>query len=171
MSNLFDRILKENIAALFPDLSKKLLGIEVVYSEELKDKLQCTNEREADFLRKVITKEGEELIIHLEFQASDDVTMLERMQLYHVLVKQKYRLPVRQYVIYIANTPSKMRTQLIPEEIYKGFELVDMQQITYQSLLDSNVLEEVVLAILGDFEQENQEEVLQKILSRLEKLS
>mgnify|MGYP001093442448 CR=1 FL=1 len=171
MSNLYDRILKENIVTLLPKLSKKLLGIEIVKSEELKDKIQRTNEREADFLRKVITKTGEELIIHLEFQASDDATMLKRMQLYHALITHKYPLPIRQYVIYIANTLPKMRTQLNKEEVFTGFELIDLRHIAYQDLLESDIPEEVVLAILGDFQEENQEAVLQKILKRLDKLS
>ena len=100
MSKLFDKILKENIAAVFPSLSKKLLGIEVASSEELKDKLQRTTEREADFLRKVITTNNEALIVHLEFQTNDDQQIIERMRVYHALISQRYQLPVKQYVVY-----------------------------------------------------------------------
>ena len=171
MSNFFDRILKENIEAVFPNLSKKLLGIEIAHSEALKDKLQRTTEREADFLRKIVTPDGDEFIIHLEFQATNDQEMLHRMQLYHALITQKYRLPVRQFVIYIGRSLPQMRTQLKPEEVFKGFELINMQLIDYQQLLQSKVPEEVVLAILGDFDSEDQETALQRILQRLDKLS
>lgn len=112
MSKLFDKILKENIAAVFPSLSKKLLGIEVASSEELKDKLQRTTEREADFLRKVITTNNEALIVHLEFQTNDDQQIIERMRVYHALISQRYQLPVKQYVVYLGKKASKMRTKL-----------------------------------------------------------
>ena len=171
MSNFFDRILKENIHEVFPNLSKKLLGIEIAHSEELKDKLQRTTEREVDFVRKITTPDGDKFIIHLEFQTVDDKEMLQRMQLYHALITQKYRLPVRQFVIYIGEKKPQMRTQFTSEEVFKGFELVNMQLINYQQLLQSNVPEEVVLAILGDFDLENQENVLKHILERLDKLS
>ena len=171
MSNLFDKILKENIEAVFPSLSKKLLGIEIVSSEELKDKLQRTTEREADFLRKVVTTNNEEFIIQLEFQTTDDLKMLERMRVYHALITQRYRLPIKQYVIYLARKAPKMRTQLDWSEIYTGYELIDMQKIAYQDLLNSDILEEVVLAVLGDFQGEGQMAVLHQILGRLSKLS
>ncbi len=56
-------------------------------------------------------------------------------------------------------------------KIYTGFELIDMQKIAYQDLLNSNISEEVVLAVLGDFKEEEQTLVLQRILARLSKLS
>ena len=171
MSNFFDKILKENIAAIFPNLSKKLLGIEIVHSEELKDKLQKTTEREADFLRKIKTSNGDEFIVHLEFQTTDDKEMLYRMRVYHALITQKYRLPVRQFVIYLGEKAPQMRNQFTLEEMFMGFELINMQLINYQQLLQSNVPEEVVLAVLGDFDLDNQEIVLQRILERLDKLS
>jgi hypothetical protein len=56
MANKYDRILKENIKSLVPFLVKHILGLNVVELQEMKDKLQVTLEREADFVQKVITE-------------------------------------------------------------------------------------------------------------------
>ncbi|MEY4905813.1 MAG: hypothetical protein RLZZ292_3628, partial [Bacteroidota bacterium] len=69
MANKYDRILKENIQPIIPFLIKHILGLEVTQLEEMKDKLQVTMEREADFIQRV--KTGNPLtdyIIQIEFQ-------------------------------------------------------------------------------------------------------
>jgi hypothetical protein len=53
MPNQFDRIFKENIEALFHFFAARE-GVKIEKSEEIKDKIQATVEREADFVRKII---------------------------------------------------------------------------------------------------------------------
>jgi len=171
MAQKYDRLIKENIAAIFPSLSKKYLGIEVAKSEPIKEKLQQTIEREADFLQKVTTIKGEELMVHLEFQSTDHPKMLERMQLYYTLLKQKYDLPIRQFVIYLGQKPSKMRTELAPSEVFTGFELIDLQTVDYQSFLKANIPEEVLLAVLSNFATQDAPTILAQIIQRLQELS
>ena len=80
MSQDFDKIFKQNIASLLIPMAKKILGIEIVHNEQMKDKLQTTIEREPDYLSLIETKEGKKYILHLEFQTSNDDKMLYRMQ-------------------------------------------------------------------------------------------
>ena len=171
MAQDYDKILKENIGELFLILSKKYLKVEIKHSEELKDKLQTTLEKEADFLRKVETPQGEQLIVHLEFQTSDEKHMVYRMQEYYAILQKKYQLPIRQFVIYVGEKPPQMRTQLNQHEIFTGFELMNLKEIHYTQLLDSNIPEEVILAILGDFNNQTSEKVLRQIIVKLQKLS
>ena len=171
MANDYDKIFKENIQAIFPSLSRRYLGIEVAKSEPIKDKIQKTIEREADFLQKVTTTSGEQLIVHLEFQSNDDPKMLERMRLYHALIKQKYDFLIRQFVIYLGKKPSTMQTQLRPSEIFTGFELLDLQTFDYRDLVKADVPEEVILAILSNFDEEEASTVLIQIIQRLKELS
>ncbi len=84
MSQDFDKIFKENIAALLIPLAKKLLGIDIVHSEEMKDKLQTTIEREPDYLSLIETNDGKKYVLQLEFQTSNDDKMLLRMQEYYI---------------------------------------------------------------------------------------
>ncbi|MDX2302735.1 MAG: hypothetical protein NW226_08035 [Microscillaceae bacterium] len=58
----YDKILKENIGQFFLALSEKYFGIAIAHTEEIKDKLQTTLEKEADFLRIIYTPAGEKLI-------------------------------------------------------------------------------------------------------------
>ncbi|EAY28438.1 RpnC/YadD family protein [Microscilla marina] len=167
MSNQYDKIFKENVGEFFLSLSETYLNIKVEKSEELKDKLQTTLEREADFLRKITTPQGEQMIVQLEFQTNDEQGMVERMQLYFAILQQKYKLSIRQFVIYVGNKPPKMRTRLNPEEIFTGFELLDLSQIKYKQWLASNIPEEILLAVLGDFQQADALQVLKQIISRL----
>ena len=171
MAQDYDKILKENIGELFLVLSKKYLRVEIKHSEELKDKLQTTLEKEADFLRKVETPQGEQLIVHLEFQTSDEKQMVYRMQEYFAILQKKYQLPVRQFVIYVGEKLPQMRTELSRNEVFTGFELMNLKEIHYTQLLDSNIPEEVILAILGDFNNQTSEKVLRQIIVKLQKLS
>lgn len=167
----YDKILKENIGEFFLVLSEKYLGISIQKSTELKDRLQTTLEKEADFLRIVETKNKEKFILHLEFQTHNESDMIYRMQEYHAILQKKYTLPVKQIVIYLGKRKPSMRTKLDKEELFSGFELSNLQEINYASVLDSNIPEEIMLAILCDFKEENVESVLTKIIDRLQTLS
>lgn len=171
MTQEYDKTIKEGIAETFPNLSKKLLGIEVVQSQPLKDKLQRTTERETDFLQKVITTQGEELIVHLEFQTTDHPKMLERMQLYHALISEKYDLPIAQFVIYLGQNRSKMRSQLPPSRVFNGYTLIEVHELDYYYFLESDIPEDVILAVLGNFDIENAHTILNKIIQRLKELT
>ncbi len=171
MANDYDKILKENIASLFLPLSEKYLGIRIRRSEELKDKLQTTIEKEPDFIRIVETDTRERFILHLEFQTVDEDGMIYRMQEYYGLLRRKYALSIRQFVIYLGQKPSRMQTTLAPEEIFAGFTLRSLREYSHQSLLASDVPEEIILTILSDFEGKRPVEVLKKILSKLKEIN
>jgi hypothetical protein len=167
----YDKILKENVGEFFLSLSKKYLGLDIVKSEELKDKLQTTLEKEADFLRIIQTVSGEKFILHLEFQTANEKDMIYRMQEYFAILQKKFQLPVKQFVIYLGQGQVTMRTSLPKEEIFTGFELKNLSQLDYQTVLYSDIPEEIILAILCDFKQEEIQVVLHKIITRLQALS
>jgi hypothetical protein len=170
LANDYDKILKENITSLLLPLTEKYLGIKIKDSRELKDKLQITIEKEPDFIRIVKTDKEEEFILHLEFQTQDEEGMIYRMQEYFGLLRRKYQLPVKQFVIYLGGKKSTMQTQLAPEEIFTGFSLKSLRDYSYENLLDSQVPEEIVLAILSDFNKQKPVEVIRQILSKLKEI-
>ncbi len=170
MSNDYDKILKENIATVFLPLAEKYLGIRIGKTEELKDKLQTTIEKEPDFIRVVETDGGEKFILQLEFQSMDEEGMVYRMQEYYGLLRRKYQLPVRQFVVYLGRKPSKMQTRLAPDEVFEGFTLTSLRDYSYERLVASDVPEEIILAILSDFGGKKPAEVLKRILGKLKEL-
>jgi len=150
----YDKILKENIAQIFLPLLEKFTGIKIAKSEELKDKVQRTLEREPDFLRKVEDHNGSRYIIQLEFQSSDDSNMVYRMAEYKALLQRKYQIPVKQFVIYLGQKKPKMRTELQRDEQIIGFSLHNVHEIEPQTLTQSNIPEELILTILSNFKSQ-----------------
>ena len=150
----FDKILKENIEAVFLPLAEKMLGISIKETFEVKDNLQTTIKRETDFLKRVIDHEGKEFILHVEFQTTNDPKMIYRMAEYKAILLRKYQIPVRQVVIYLGSEKANMRTQLPEEEQITGFELQDIKNLSFQSTLDSDIPEEIILSILTDYKKQ-----------------
>lgn len=143
----FDKIIKQNIEAIFLPLVERLLGIKISHAVALSEKIQTTIEREPDFLKKVIDQYQQEFILHLEFQSTDEAKMVYRMAEYKAILQRKYEMPVRQYVIYLGIKQPKMRTEL----------------------MESEVPEEIILSILTDYPAADSELVIQKIIVSLQK--
>lgn len=61
-----------------------------------------------------------------------------------------------------------MVTQLPPGEVFSGFALRSLKDYSFESLLDSQVPEEIILAVLADFKKHKPAEVLKRILARLQ---
>jgi predicted transposase/invertase (TIGR01784 family) len=173
MANHYDRIFKENIEPMIPFIARKLFGLEMFKeSEDLKDKLQYTLEKEADYLQRIIHQNpADDYILHVECQVKDDKEMLSRMLLYRAIIFHKFKLPVKQLVFYIGQGNSKMESLLTQNDLSYNFHLRDISQFNYENFIESNVPEEVLLAILANFEGANPEIVIQKILQRLQQLS
>ena len=170
--NIYDRIFKENIEPLIPFLFEKVLHLyDVRKTEELKDKLQITLERETDYIRKVVF-DGEawrNYILQIEIQTTDDLEMVFRMILYYSILCYKYRLPVKQFVLYLGDKqPPSMATVLSHENLFYKFTLIDIRTIGYEHFLNSQQPEEVILAILGDMHGKAPEVVINEILLKLQ---
>ena len=166
----FDRILKENIAALFTPLLEKLLNISILKSEEMKDKLQQTIEREPDFLRLVTNVNEYQFILQLEFQTKDDPKMAFRMAEYKAILQRKYEIPVRQLVIYLGTKPSKMETKLPDIFAIAEYELKDLRAISLDQTLESSIPEEIIMSILVDFPRPEATSVITQVIKNLKRV-
>ena len=172
MANEYDRIIKENIEAVILPLSDKLFGIRPEMMEEITVDLHLTLERKPDVTRKITDKDAQESILHVEFQVSDEAEMVLRMQTYRALLQEIHQLPVRQFVVYLGQKEPIMKTS-IAELITSDnnnfrFELINIHHYDYERLLSSDIPEEILLAILGDFKNESPERVVANIIERLQ---
>lgn len=170
MPNQYDRILKENMGAILISLSQQYLGFKIVNSQDLPGKLQKTLEREPDFIKVVQTAGGEEFILHVEFQLTDDRHMLDRMRTYHALLAEKFKMSIRQFVIYLGRKRPTMRTTFDPEEVMSGFNMLDLQSISADRFIASIVPEEIILAILADFGNRSPMAIVRLIIGRLSQI-
>ncbi len=168
--NAFDKILKEIIEKIFRPLVEERLGIKILKATPLKEKMQTTVELEMDFFCEIVPLEGEPFILHLEFESGDNTEMVYRVGEYHGMALRRRKLPIRHIVIYLGANPPTMRTKLEPEEIYTGFDLLNVRSLNTQELLSSQVPEVVLIAVLSNYEPEQTESVLRLILRNLKTL-
>ena len=165
--NQYDKILRENIEAALPGLIKNLLNIQVVNAEELPDDIQHTKERKPDVLKKVTDKKGQIFVLHIEFQVKDEPKMVLRMAEYYIMLLRKYELPVRQYVIYVGAGNSTMTDYIRSESMHFKYQLIALSAVDYHLLLRSDNPEEKMMAILGDFGDDNPRRVIENIVNQI----
>ncbi len=167
----YDKIFRENLEAVLPTLIEKVLGIKVIESEELPDDLQHTKQRHPDVLKKIKDNESAMFILHIEFQLADDDEMIFRMMEYKVMLLRRYQLPVKQFVIYLGNKPSKMTFNYQTNNLSFSYQLLSFREIDYELFLQTNKAEEVVFAILSNFGADTPKTVIEKIIFQLDKTS
>jgi hypothetical protein len=161
--NQYDKILQECIEDALPGLIKNILNINIEKSEELPDKLQHTKEREPDVLKKVTDENGRIFILQLEFQTTDESNMVYRMADYLIMLSRKYKLPVKQYVIFIGEGIPKMPDRLELETLSFRYNLIGISLIDYRIFLRSKNSDEKIFAILGDFGKDKPKTALTRI--------
>lgn len=167
-SSQYDKIFKENIEAVIPNLMQNVLGITAIFMEELPDDVQHTKERKPDVLKKVIDNQGNIFILQIEFQVANDGDMVHRMLDYKGMLIRKYQLPTYQYVIFLGKGKTKMVAELQNIDLKFKYNLLAINSVDYKIFLNSNQPEEIVLAILANFEKESPENALKQIVARLE---
>ena len=165
--NQYDKILRENIEAALPGLIRNLLDIHAVYTEELPDDIQHTKERKPDVLKKVTDKNGETFVLHIEFQVKGEQEVVFRMAEYYIMLLRRYKLPVRQYVIYIGAGNPGMTDRIRSASMNFKYQLVALSAVDYHLLLRSNNPEEKMLAILADFGGKDPKRVVEDIVNQV----
>ena len=111
-SSQYDKIFKENIEAVISSIMQNILEITAVSMEELPDDIQHTKERKPDTLKKITDDKGNTFVLQIEFQVKDEEEMVYRMGEYYFMLERKYKLPVKQFVIFLGVDNPKMPTEL-----------------------------------------------------------
>ncbi len=168
-ANQYDKIWRENLQAALPGIIEKVLQIEVAHSEDLPDKLQITRQKETDSLRKITDRQGHVFILHIEIQVKNEPNMAYRMLEYRVMLAQIYKLPIRQYVIYLGIKPLTMPAQIDAPGLHFTYRLISLSDLPYGLFLSSDKPEEKILAVLADFGGEAPEMVIQTVLQEVQK--
>jgi hypothetical protein len=135
-----------------------------VQSEELPDSIQHTKERKPDLLKKITDDKGNVFVLHIEFQTRNDSEMVYRMFEYLAMLLRKFKLPVKQYVIYIGEEKIAMPTTLTNEASFFSYNLVDISAIDYRVFLRSVNIEEKMFAILANYGADSAETAVTKIV-------
>jgi hypothetical protein len=166
-SSQYDKIFKENIEAVITSIMQNVLEITAVSMEELPDDIQHTKERKPDTLKKITDDKGNTFVLQIEFQVKDEDEMVYRMGEYYFMLERKYKLPVKQFVIFLGLDNPKMPTKLDRERLKFSYPLISLSTLNYHIFLNSDKPEEIILGILANFQGENPENALKQILVRV----
>lgn len=167
MTKPFDKIFRENIAELIDTIIVNILDLEIVFKKSLEIKLETTIEREPDFCYEVIDKSGKKMILHIEMQSTNNEEMVFRMVEYGGFMARRYKIPILQFVIYFGKKPLKMENKLEFGHFTYKYGLVNFQDFSFEKMLNSEVAEVVILALLCNYENLDARSVISKILKRL----
>ena len=167
MPNDYDKIMRENMGRIFLPLVERHCNFEITELLDMPSSLVKTHHREPDFLKMLKTAKGEQVILHIEYQSNNDADMVYRMQSYHAILMEKYRLPIKQMVFYLGSRPLRMRTKLYAYEIMTGFEVIDFSQMDVNEFLQSENLELMMMAILANFGERDPKGVIQEIIDNV----
>jgi predicted transposase/invertase (TIGR01784 family) len=150
-----------------PGIIQHVLNLRIVNSEEMSENLQHTREREPDVLRKVTDQHNHTYILHIELQAKNEKDMIYRMVEYRVMLQRKYRIPVKQYVLYIGPDNMTMISSIDEENFTFRYKVVSLKEFDYKIFLHSDNPEEKVFAILANLGEDSPEKVVKAIVEDL----
>ena len=93
--------------------------------------------------------------------------MVYRMLDYYGMLERKYKILVKQFVIFLGSDKPTMPTELDRERLKFSYPLVLLSNLDYRIFLNSNKPEGIILSILANFKGENPENALKHILVRV----
>lgn len=102
---------------------------------------------------------------------ADEPEMVYRMAEYYIMLERKYKLPVRQFVIFLGSATPQMATRLDRPNLTFSFPLISFATLNYRLFLHSDHSEEVLLSVLANFDGDTIDTALQQIVRRIEETS
>ncbi|WP_153796472.1 hypothetical protein [Foetidibacter luteolus] len=163
----YDKILKELFAQVKATMLKLLFNIEAVQIISLGGKLQQTIlEKEADTVAEITTTHGEQFIMHIEWQTTNDRKMADRMLLYNNLLRLKYNKPVRGVVVYLGSDKLRMEASIKTYGLNYRYKLVDIRQLKPSGFLQASEAAGWILAVLAG-KGADKRKIIREILHKL----
>jgi len=93
--------------------------------------------------------------------------MIYRVKEYDGIVQRKYKLPILHFVVFLGSGRMTMHAQLNENEIFSEFKVLNISELSFDEMIQSQIPEEIVLAILSDFRGEQPEQIIRSIILKL----
>ena len=136
--NVYDNTIKDFFQGHEVELIEYFGGIGVKDIRELNLEFARTQSRTCDFLFEICSKEHGRVVVHMEFQSSNDKKMEHRMLLYAANIIMDYDLPFYQLVLYLGAETLRMKNRIENTvgfcRLEYGYKIVDMGSIAYHEL-------------------------------------
>ncbi|MXV15215.1 hypothetical protein [Hufsiella ginkgonis] len=170
MANNYDKILRENFRQPKKLLVSELLNTDPVRVVPLVPKIQHTIlERETDTIAEVLTSDGKLVILHIEWQSSNDPKMGLRMAIYDLLLHQTYEKDVIGVVLYVGRSKMTMTGKLAFAGLRYKCIILDIRRFDPSMFLESDDPGEIILAVLAGGENDKSQ-VVNRIFVKLQQL-
>ncbi|WP_153039601.1 Rpn family recombination-promoting nuclease/putative transposase [Thermoanaerobacter sp. YS13] len=165
MVGKYDITLKDMFSDLTDDILSYFLGIQHIKIEELNVEFPRVEMRESDMIFKCITKEGNTIAVHLEFQSDNDKEMPYRMLRYAVEIMEKHELVPYQVVVYIGENNLNMADGVDFDFGKENFlryryRIIDVGEVKFNEITQTNYYELFTLLPLMDKERRKKEKEL-----------
>ncbi len=91
---------------------------------------------------------------------------------YYTDIKQRFNtLPVYQYLVYIGKPKLSMKSKIVESSLKFSYNIIDMHTIDCQKFISMDKPDALVLAILCDFKDRDEKDVITYIITRLRELT
>jgi hypothetical protein len=170
---IYDKTLK----ALFDDVFKRGILLKAISNEakevsDIDTVFKNPSELRIDYAKKIINKDENTYILHIEFQSDIDDKFAHRMLAYYQVLTEKYEEEIEQILIYVGSPKVKpIINNIAHKNLFFKFNVLDFSKIPYETLINSNSPSEVILAILCNLQGDNPNDIIQKIEVRLQELT
>ncbi len=168
-----DIISKQTIKRIAIDIAIYLLKLDINPDEVelLPTEQQRVEERRADLVVKLKTKDDKAFILHVEIQNNNDKSMPLRMMRYYTDIAFAYPdLTIKQYVIYIGQKPLSIKAVINNDNWQYHYHLIDLHKIDCQELIERDNPDALILAVLCDFKGQEKQAIINHIVLRLHEL-
>jgi len=168
MAKNFDKVVKELFAHMQYPLLETFFGIRVIAVKQLDPNIQHTIiAKEADTVAEVKFPDGKLMVMHIEWQTTNDAKMVDRMLFYHVLLRSRYAKPVLGLVIYLGKASMRMKREIEEPGLSYQARMLDMKELRPGEFLSSPDPAHWVFAILAGHQQDKTL-LIREIISKLQ---
>jgi predicted transposase YdaD len=171
------QIYDKTLRALFDDVFKRGILLKAISNEakevsDIDTVFKNPSELRIDYAKKIINKDENTYILHIEFQSDIDDKFVNRMLAYYQVLTEKYDEEIEQILIYVGSPKVKPIVNNIEHKnLTFKFNVLDFSKIPYETLINSNSPSEVILAILCNLKGDNPNDIIQEIELRLQELT
>jgi predicted transposase YdaD len=145
---------------------------DVLLVEQIDTVSKRPKELRVDFAQKITPKSGNPYILHLEFQSTINEKFKYRMLEYYEALARKHDIEVEQILVYVGNVrKSDYQGEIMHRNLKYRYKTLDLSTLSYMKLIKSTTVDEVVLAILADFNGKKPSEIVEIIVKRLQILA
>ncbi len=179
--NPYDLLIRDSLLSLSRFVLKQIGLKDTIRLTHLPQKLVRVDARETDsfFLYEdPDNPEKGKSLIHIEYQTDNDPFMLGRMRDYHSRILNRIDtdkelsdlrgLKLHSVVVYAGKSDSGMESKVRGDQVFKGFELVELKAIPYGDFLKSDDVTLISAAVLGDFGNKDALSVAMEITDSIE---